>query len=182
MLDSCRHNRNERESLAAYFEALINAASPGPLRRLVVKDLARNAQESIIFPVPSNFVVKDAVEWAKLGNILLVRRLLAEEAELATRPPRRYGLRIEDKTDRFEIKPSFELEDLWSALQWMIFYDEWNERPPTLCTECPKIFRARNANQTKYCSPKCAHRATNREWRRRELRKQRKRRIARKEQ
>jgi hypothetical protein len=177
MLDSCRHNRNERESLAGYFAAWIDAAPTNSIRRLIMKDFAFDIQRSINRLVPPGFVVKNPMEWATSGNILLVRRVLAQRAEMATKPPRRYGLRVEAKTNRFEIKPSFELEDLWSALQWMVFYDEWNARPPTLCKECPRIFRARSANQTKYCSPTCAHRATNREWRRRDLREHGKRTI-----
>jgi hypothetical protein len=63
------------------------------------------------------------------------------------------------------------LHSLWDALRWMLFFDEWNDRPPMVCQECPKIFRPSSAHKMKYCSPECAHRATNRAWRRKDLSK-----------
>jgi len=84
----------------------------------------------------------DPVEWARSANIDQLRTVLASCVEDNVRSPRGWGLRVEVLAKDFDIKPSFELYSLWDALKWMLFYDEWNERPAILCPECPNIFAA----------------------------------------
>jgi hypothetical protein len=45
-----------------------------------------------------------------------------------------------------------------SALTWMMWFDEWNTNPPTVCPACHKVFRPLSLHKMKYCSYPCAHR------------------------
>lgn len=169
MIDACRGVGDQRDSLIEYFTAEANMVTAGPTRN----DVKTLTYSDLISPLTHD-LSGDPVEWAQSARIAEVRKVLAACVEHNVRSPRGWGLRVEALAKGFDIKPSFELYSLWDALKWMLFYDEWNERPAILCPECPNIFAARSGHHWKYCSPECAHRATNREWRRKDLR-QRKR-------
>jgi len=118
--------------------------------------------------------VGDSVAWAASTNIGRVQKALAFCVEAHVRAP--VGcLRVETKgREGFEIHPSFPLSTLWEAMQWMLWVDEWNGWPPPVCPECHKIFPQSTGHKKKYCSPPCAHRATNRKWRRKDIRARKK--------
>ncbi len=170
IIDACRGGGDQRESLVEYFTAQAHMVSAGPTR----EDVKALAYLDLISPL-THRLQGDPVEWAKSANIAQVRKVLAFCVEDNVRSPRGWGLRVEGRAKGFEIMPSFELYSLWEALKWMLFYDEWNRCPPILCRECYKIFRPLTAHKRKYCSAECAHRATNREWRRKDLRERRNR-------
>ncbi|HEY2466811.1 MAG TPA: hypothetical protein VGI45_03070 [Terracidiphilus sp.] len=52
---------------------------------------------------------------------------------------------------------------LRDALHWMVWYDEFTKHPVICCAECRTIFRGEDARPRKYCSDKCAHKATARD-------------------
>lgn len=62
--------------------------------------------------------------------------------------------------------PTF--RSLGDALEWMCWRDEQRERPMFFCIECGKAVFPDTAHERKYCGPKCAHRATGRNWSRRD--------------
>ena len=171
MIDACKGHEDQRGSLVEYFTAEANMVSKGPFR----EDIKALSYLDKISPL-SNELKGDPVEWTKSANIDAVRHVLASCVEDWVRSPHGWGLRVEERGKRFEIKPSFELYSLWDALRWMLWFDEWNQWSPLSCLECHKIFRPSTAHKVKYCTHACAHRATNREWRRRDLRKRKKRR------
>ena len=115
----------------------------------------------------------DSAAWAASTDIASVRNALSLSVETHVQAP--VGcVRVERKRKGFEITPNFSIVSLWEALQWMIWLDEWNGWPPPACLECHRIFPQLTAHERKYCSQKCAHRATNREWRRKDLRQRKK--------
>lgn len=163
MIDACRGVGDQRESLVEYFTAEANMA--GPAR----KEVKALTYLNLISPL-THRLDGDPVEWAQSADIAQLRRVLALCVEDHVRSPHGWGLRVNVRARDFEIMHSFELYSLWDALKWMLFYDEWYERRPILCPECPNIFAPRSGHNWKYCSPECAHRATNRKWRRQDLR------------
>jgi hypothetical protein len=111
----------------------------------------------------------DSVVWAESASIDSVKKALVLFVEGCVSAPTGY-MRVEERRSGFVLKPSFLLPNLWEALTWMVWLDEWNGWPPPVCLECHKVFPQLTAHERKYCSPKCAHRATNRKWRRKDLR------------
>jgi len=78
------------------------------------------------------------------------------------------------------IEAGWNLYDLMQALRWMVWYDVFNQRPIICCPECGKVKRAKTARANrKFCSQRCAHRATAREWQKKyNKRKRAERRVA----
>jgi hypothetical protein len=50
------------------------------------------------------------------------------------------------------------IPDLRSALEWMVWQDEYRKRPLIFCAECGKARGATSAHKVKYCGEACAHR------------------------
>lgn len=168
IMDACKKPQDPRVALAEFFAALTNNLAPGPLR----EDLKQHISLSLISPVCSSMRTGDPVEWAHHASTTDARKALASCVEDWFRSPSRWGFRVSARGKVFEIKPSFELNSLWDGLRWMLFFDEWHHRPPVLCQECPTIFRPMTAHERKFCSSEHAHRAANRDWRRKDLLKQ----------
>lgn len=75
-----------------------------------------------------------------------------------------------------EIKASFKLDDLLTALKWMTWQDEFRQRPLGFCEECGNAFLPVPANKTKFCSYACGHLVAARAWQRRKSLKRKNRR------
>jgi hypothetical protein len=168
IMDACKKPQDPRAALAEFFAALTNNVPPGPLQ----EDLKLDIALSVITPLCGSIKTGDPVEWAQGATASDIRKALASCVEDWFRFPNHWGFRVQPRGKVFEIRPSFALHSLWDGLRWMLFFDEWNHRPPVLCQECPTIFRPQTAHKKKFCSPECAHRAANRDWRRKDLRKQ----------
>ncbi len=80
-------------------------------------------------------------------------------------------LKAEWKGRRPRITANLGLDNLEDALEWMIWNSYWLKNPLMFCKECHKAFRPETAHRRKYDTPKCAHRATARRWRRSDLRR-----------
>jgi hypothetical protein len=87
-------------------------------------------------------------------------------------------LKVEPRQKRSIISATLGLSSLEDALEWMIWNGYWMKSPLMFCLECRKAFRPETAHRRKYDTNECAHRATARKWRRKDLR--RKRSLARK--
>lgn len=173
MMDACRRGKGERESLIEFIAAFVEYDDDPELQCLLREDLTLYLGERGGGPPPN----ADPAEWAREAGAPEVRKALALLVETWFRAPNRWGLRVSQTTKGgVEIKPSFELYTLLDGLRWMIFYDEWNRRSPTLCAECPTIFRPSSMHEKIFCSPECAHRSANRRWRRKDLKGQTRRR------
>ena len=166
LLDACRGRADERGALKEFLaaeadiERTSNTYQPGqiPIFHTVL-------QQSFGYG-------GDSVGWAASTDIRSVRKALALSVEAHVVAPAGC-LRLKPRRNGFVIEPSFSLSTLWEALRLMIWLDEWYGWPPPACLECHRIFPQLTAHERKYCSTECAHRATNREWRRRDLRKKR---------
>jgi hypothetical protein len=169
IMSACKGFQDERESLGEFITAILNMVSPGPTQELMKEAVSLD----LIPSLPSLQQKGDPIKWAESASAADIRRVLASCVQDWFRSPSSWGFRVQARGKGFEIKPSFELHSLWDAMRWMLFFDEWNRRPPILCQECPKIFRPTTAHTMKFCSPTCAHRATNRVWRQKDLRKKR---------
>ncbi len=167
MIDACRGIEDERNSLIEFLAAEVdmertsNTYKPGKVP--IFHDLLR---------LQYHFE-GDAVTWATSSDADSVKKVLAYSVETYVRAPLG-SLAVETTRKGFVVKPSFLLSSLWEALTWMLWFDEWNRWPPVACRECHKVFRPLTAHKKKYCTHECAHRATNREWRRKDLRQRKK--------
>ena len=167
VMDACKKPQDPRAALVEFFSSLPNNVSPGPLREAFKQYISLEE----ISPLAGSMTTGDPAEWAQHASVTDVRKALASCVGGWFRSPNRWGFRVQPRGKVFEIEPSFELNSLWDGLRWMLFFDEWNHRPPVLCQECPTIFRPQTAHKKKFCSPECAHRAANRDWRRKDLRR-----------
>jgi hypothetical protein len=77
------------------------------------------------------------------------------------------GLRCTTKDGKPHIEAGWKLGTLDEALRWMVWYDEFRQRPLIFCEECSEPFRVTSAHLRKYCSAECGHRVAARNWQRR---------------
>src|SRR6267154_2677960 len=168
LIEACRGRSDERGSLKEFLDAEADLDRTSNTHQPGKTSIFHSHLEQLFG------YAGDSVAWAASTDIDSVKRALSLSVETYVRAP--IGcLRVEEtKRKGFEINPSFSLQTLWDALRWMIWLDEWNGWPPPACLECHRIFPRLTAHERKYCSPECAHRATNREWRRKDLLHQRK--------
>jgi hypothetical protein len=172
LADACRGRKDRRESLVDYFRAEAGMLRAGHGR----EELQELSYLDRIDPSTANSAGKrDPIEWVRSASDAEVLRVLIGLFEDWVRPPNPWGLRVYPRRRRLEIKPCFELYSLWDGLRWMLWFDEWNRFPPTTCPECRKVFRPSSHHKQKFCSWPCAHRATNRKWRRKDLRSKKRR-------
>jgi hypothetical protein len=163
MIDACRGRNDERGALAEFL------AAEGDL------DLTSNTYvlgQAPLFHTILNQqfgYAGDSIAWVASARNNAVNEALCFSVEMNVRAP--VGcLRVERKKGKScKITPGFFLPTLWDALLWMIWQDESNGWPPPACRECHRIFPRSSAHERKYCSGVCAHRVTNREWRRKDL-------------
>jgi len=115
--------------------------------------------------------------WLEKANPESVRGAVANLIENVSFAPPAY-LKAVWEGHRPQITATLGLENLQDALEWMIWNSYWLKDPLMFCRECHKAFRPETGHRRKYDTPECAHRATARNWRRKDLRR---RRISRKE-
>jgi hypothetical protein len=53
---------------------------------------------------------------------------------------------------------------LWEALLWMVWQDVWLKTPYRFCQECRSLIISATKHDKKFCTPECARRKTDREW------------------
>jgi hypothetical protein len=168
MIDACKGLEDERSSLVEYLAAEVDMertdATHQPDKAPFFYEVLRHRFHYVC----------DSVAWAASTDIGSVKKALAYSVEMNVSAPSGYGLKVDERPKGFEIRPHFSLGTLWDALRWMLWFDEWNRWPPLPCLECHRIFRPSTAHKMKYCTHECAHRATNREWRRKDLRQRKK--------
>ncbi len=165
MIDACKGLQDERIALVEFLAAELDMdRTSNTYQRGKAPFFHEVFQRRFLFE-------GNPATWAASTGIGSVQRALVFSVETSVLGPPG-SLKVEQKGKRFEIRPRFALGTLWDALKWMLWYDEWGPRPPLVCLECHKIFRPLSAHEMKYCTHQCAHRASNREWRRRDLRKQ----------
>jgi hypothetical protein len=111
------------------------------------------------------------LEWNERTDSSCRRRLIAVLIEHTFQGSARMVADWHARPPRLEVL--WDLNDLETALTWMVYQDVITEHIPQLCPECLKAFRPPFRHNRKFCSYDCAHRATAREWRRKDLRQKR---------
>jgi hypothetical protein len=170
MIQACKGRADWRSSLLEYWTAeseihrTSNIYRPGDIISPEQSVLQQGLQ-----------ITGNMVDWIASTDIGSVQRAVARCVEVNVKAPMGW-LKVAKRGRAFELTPSFELRTLWDALKWMLWFDEWNRWPPHVCPECRQVFRPATAHVTKYCSHGCAHRVTNRAWRRKDLRRKKRRR------
>jgi hypothetical protein len=165
MIQACKGRADWRGSLAEYLaadkESLSGVWEPG---KSTVTELW----------LEHSFHIKGGLaDWIASADISSVQRAVAFYVEANTQW--RSGLRVEKRGKSFELRPCFEVHSLWDAMQLMVSLDQQNRCSPRVCHECRRIFRPLTAHDKRFCSYECAHRVTNRAWRRKDLRSKKRR-------
>lgn len=161
ILEAAKGNGDERETLAAFLAAdeadfqLSSLYSPGePTNYQFTLTLWFNIDGS-------------TADWTVIAPIAQIRQALKHCVEAEVTMPWTGGVRVVPHKRRTKVIPSYGLSTLKDALAWMMWFDEWNTNPPTVCPACHKVFRAPSLHKMKYCSYPCAHRIAMRNYRQR---------------
>jgi hypothetical protein len=106
-------------------------------------------------------------DWVRTASIAQIRWALKHCVEAEVTMPMTGGLRVVPHGKRTKVVPSYRLFTLRDALAWMMWFDEWNTNPPTVCPACHKVFRPPSLHKMKYCGYPCAHRIAMQKYRQR---------------
>lgn len=112
-------------------------------------------------------------DWIQTASIAQVRLALKHCVEAEITIPWTGGVRVVPYKGRTKVVPSYRLSTLRDALSWMVWFDEWNTNPPTVCPACHTVFRPPSLHKMKYCSYRCAHRIAVQKYRQRKKGKRR---------
>jgi hypothetical protein len=112
-------------------------------------------------------------DWVQAASIAQLRVALKYCVEAEVTMPWTGGVRVVPYKGRTKVVPSYRLFTLRDGLAWMIWFDEWNTNPPTVCPACHKVFRPPSFHKMKYCSYPCAHRIAVQKYRQRKKVKKR---------
>ena len=105
-------------------------------------------------------ITGDVLEWARKISITDVRAATNHLIDNVLTPMFHLRLALRHSGNRRVVEAGWTFMNLEEALRWMIWYDEFNERPIICCAECLEIFRGDSARARKYCSDTCGHKAT----------------------
>ncbi len=132
-----------------------------------------DAEAFFLVLVRSEFRLQGALsEWTKQAPLPEIRAAI--QFVLETYPivlP--LGLKALRHKKGFTLQGRWLLDNLETALRWMVWYDAFRTDPVLCCEECRKFFKPHSAHKRKFCSPECARRLTARKWRRQDLAKKR---------
>ena len=132
-----------------------------------------DAEAFFLVLVRSEFGVHEALpEWIKQAPLPEIRSAI--QFVLETYPiviPLR--LKVARHKKGFILQARWLLDNLETALRWMVWYDAFRTDPVLCCEECRKFFKPESAHKRKYCSPDCGRRVAARNWRRKDLAKKR---------
>ncbi len=161
ILEAAKGNGDERENLEAFLVAdeaefrLSALYKPG--------DLANHQ-----FFLTNWLKIDGSIfDWTRTAPVAQVRLALKYCVEAEVTMPWMGGVRVVPYKKRTKVVPSYRLSTLQDALAWMVWFDEWNTNPPTVCPACHSVFRAPSLHKMKYCSYRCAHRIAMHNYRRR---------------
>jgi hypothetical protein len=161
LLSAIKGSSEEREMLKAFLQAECESGRNGPLRPSRTEPLA-------VLAVRQKFRVDgDIFAWIDQSRVQRVRAAADFVVAITPIAPGGVGLRCTRKRREVRILADWELLTLEEALRWMFWFDQFSQHPIICCPGCTKVFRPRTNHARKYCSGKCAHRVTGRNWQRR---------------
>ena len=158
ILEAAKGNGNEHTALAEFLaadEEAFQLQTPGeePIHQFSLK-LSHQIEGSIF-------------SWIKTAPIVQIRQALKYCVEVEVTMPMTGGVRVVPHGRRTKVVPSYRLFTLRDALAWMMWFDEWNTNPPTVCPACHTVFRPPSLHKMKYCGYPCAHRIATQKYRQR---------------
>ncbi len=147
LVQALERSRSERESLLEFLNA--DRAWAGD-------DFLTDALNKL-FSVP-----KDPEQWIPQASESLVRKVVPFCIESSLNVSA--TLRATRRGRRAEVTARWRVETLKDALEWMLWYDVFRERPLVFCRECGTSFQPRTAHLREFCSPECGHRVAARDY------------------
>lgn len=161
ILEAAKGNVDEREALAEFLAADEEAFRLGTQYK---PDDLPHQQYSLKLWLR----IKGSIfDWVQTAPIVPIRQALKFCVEAEVTMPWLGGVRVVPYKGRTKVIPTYRLSSLEDALGWMIWLDEWNTNPPTVCPACHTVFRALSHHKMKYCSYRCAHRIAQHNYRQR---------------
>jgi len=124
-------------------------------------------EPSVLFGMKFKFGVQgDLVTW--IQSLPVPALLDVEKYLLGTIGIEIHGLRLfgEQVGRQRSIDARYVLATLEDAIEWMVWFGEFNKHPVICCRECYLFFRGESAHARKFCSQACARRQTSRNWNR----------------
>jgi hypothetical protein len=161
ILEAAKANGDERESLAEFLAA---DEEEFKLSAIYKPGEPPNHQFSLKLSLQ---IAGSIFDWIRTAPIAAIRQALKYCVEAEVTMPWTGGVRVVPHKGRTKVVPSYRLFTLQDALAWMIWFDEWNTNPPTVCPACHKVFRPPSLHKMKYCSYPCAHRIAMQKYRQR---------------
>lgn len=166
LLHASRRAENEAEAFRAFigaegeFAALLSGSAGTEVGTFSVPLSELRKQFQVEGSIP---------DWTKSADLGTLRA-----ARACVIPLLPIGVNTHLVCGRRHIEAGWNVYDLRQALNWMVWYDLFTQHPIICCPECRKVQRARIARANrKFCSHKCAHRATARVWQKKYNRKKR---------
>jgi hypothetical protein len=158
ILEAAKGSGDERAALSEFLvadEEVYQLQTPGeqPIHQFSLK-LSHRIEGSIF-------------SWTQTAPIVHIRRALKYCVQAEVTIPWTGGVRVVSNGRRTKVVPSYGLSTLRDALAWMMWFDEWNTNPPTVCPACHKVFRPPSLHKMKYCGNPCAHRIAMQKYRQR---------------
>jgi hypothetical protein len=163
LLDSFKSGEREREALREFMEAEYErelaavVPSEEPMSANILRHACGISRNVNVF----DYIDSDDIGSVRVATESLIPVVTADSVSAAFNCYRRGKHR--------ELIARWQIDDLQSALRWMVWYDGFAQHPVYCCQEpaCRAVFRGETAHARKYCSHECAHRSTAREWQRR---------------
>lgn len=152
ILEAAKGNGDERETLREFLTADEEESKFSPLYK-------PDEPPFVQFSLKLCLGIEGSIfNWIETGTIIGIRNALKYCVEAEVTVPWPGGVRVVPYGGRTKVVPSYRLGTLRDALQWMMWFDEWNTNPPTACPACHAVFRPTRRNK-KYCTYNCAHRS-----------------------
>jgi hypothetical protein len=157
----CRAYQRQMNSVVRALTAFrLGNGERGALEELIAAMLAVAQGDLDPYFVVRFGVTGDVLEWAKKISIADVRAATNHLLDTVLTPMFHLRLAMRHSRNRRVVEAGWTFMNLEEALRWMIWYDEFNERPIICCAECLEIFRGDSTRARKYCSDTCGHKAT----------------------
>lgn len=148
---------SERERLAKFFKA--------------EAELNKDSVALLSFSLP--FAIDGSlVEWAATAGIEDIHAGINFAIKLSNLAPPP-DVWIDWKNKKRTPRAGWQFLDLEQALRWMVWFDGYHEDPVHCCQECRAFYKPDRKHERKFCTVRCARRATSRAWERQKREKMR---------
>lgn len=154
-----KQEEHEQEALLVFLGAEQESHSPDEPISFVMLRLSFN-------------IAEDVLDFVKSANTSTVQALIRFLIPVSS-GTMNVNLVCRDEGNNRRLEAGWDIPDLHTAIQWMIWYDEFTKHPVICCPECRKVFRGETAHARKFCGEVCAKKVSARNWRKKDLEKKR---------